>query len=58
MKQYKFGADFLHPEFKSFVYHFQPDHTRTATNTVPTNTNVNANGASAPHRLRRPVITL
>ncbi len=22
MKQYKFGADFLHPEFKSFVYHF------------------------------------
>ena len=48
MKQYKFGADFLHPEFKSFVYHFQPDHTRTATNTVPTNTNVNANGASRP----------
>ena len=22
MKQYKFGADFLHPEFKSFVYGF------------------------------------
>jgi protein-tyrosine phosphatase len=22
MKQYKFGADFLHPEFKSFVYSF------------------------------------
>jgi len=20
MKQYKFGADFLHPEFKRFVY--------------------------------------
>ena len=20
MKQYKFGADFLHPEFKKFVY--------------------------------------
>ncbi|HLK09658.1 MAG TPA: dual specificity protein phosphatase family protein [Candidatus Angelobacter sp.] len=48
MKQYKFGADFMHPEFKSFVYHFQPDHTRTATNTVPTNTNVNANSASRP----------
>jgi uncharacterized protein (TIGR01244 family) len=24
MKQYKFGADFLHPEFKKFVYGFQP----------------------------------
>ena len=31
MKQFKFGADFMHPEFKSFVYHYQPDHTRTAT---------------------------
>lgn len=31
MKRYKFGADFLHPEFKSFVYHYQPDHSRTAT---------------------------
>jgi tyrosine-protein phosphatase SIW14 len=24
MKQYKFGADFLHPEFKKFVYAFRP----------------------------------
>ena len=25
MKQYKFGADFLHAEFKQFVYSFRPD---------------------------------
>jgi len=25
MKQYKYGADFLHPEFKKFVYGFQAD---------------------------------
>ncbi len=25
MKQYKFGADFLHSEFKQFVYGFRPD---------------------------------
>jgi hypothetical protein len=25
MKQYKFGADFLHPEFKQFVYGFRPE---------------------------------
>ena len=25
MKQYKFGADFLHPEFKRFVYAYQPN---------------------------------
>jgi protein tyrosine/serine phosphatase len=25
MKQYKFGADFLHPEFKSFVYDYAAD---------------------------------
>jgi uncharacterized protein (TIGR01244 family) len=24
MKQYKYGPDFLHPEFKKFVYQFQP----------------------------------
>lgn len=24
MKQYKFGADFLHPEFKRFVYGYRP----------------------------------
>jgi tyrosine-protein phosphatase SIW14 len=25
MKQYKFGADFLHSEFKQFVYSYRPD---------------------------------
>jgi protein tyrosine/serine phosphatase len=25
MKQYNFGADFLHSEFKSFVYGYHPD---------------------------------
>jgi len=45
MKQYKFGADFLHPEFKSFVYHYQPAPTRTATNAKPTNTNAASNGS-------------
>jgi len=25
MKQYKFGADVLHPEFKDFVYHYRPE---------------------------------
>jgi len=24
MKRYKYGPDFLHPEFKRFVYHYQP----------------------------------
>jgi protein-tyrosine phosphatase len=24
MKQYKFGMDFLHPEFKRFVYAYHP----------------------------------
>jgi hypothetical protein len=24
MKQYRFGADFLHPEFKQFVYAYHP----------------------------------
>jgi tyrosine-protein phosphatase SIW14 len=39
MKQYQFGADFLHPEFKSFVYHYQPDLTRTvAADSADTNT--------------------
>jgi protein tyrosine/serine phosphatase len=30
MKKYKFGADFLHPEFKKFVYGFHPDVARAA----------------------------
>jgi protein tyrosine/serine phosphatase len=25
MKKYRFGADFLHPEFKQFVYGYQPE---------------------------------
>jgi hypothetical protein len=24
MKRYKYGPDFLHPEFKKFVYQYQP----------------------------------
>ena len=30
MKRYKFGADFLHPEFKKFVYGYRPDVSATA----------------------------
>jgi protein tyrosine/serine phosphatase len=30
MKHYKFGADFLHPEFKKFVYGFDPEVARVA----------------------------
>jgi hypothetical protein len=37
MKQYNFGADFLHPEFKQFVYSFQPSVTaKTAAATSAT----------------------
>ena len=25
MKKYRYGADFLHPEFKQFVYGYQPE---------------------------------
>ena len=25
MKQYKYGADFLHPEFKQFVYNYKAE---------------------------------
>lgn len=31
MKRYKFGADFLHPEFKQFVYSYRPDTLRADT---------------------------
>jgi protein tyrosine/serine phosphatase len=31
MKQYKFGADFLHPEFKGFVYSYHPADAAVAT---------------------------
>jgi tyrosine-protein phosphatase SIW14 len=34
MKQYKFGADFLHPEFKQAVYSYRPDVNRAATVTA------------------------
>ena len=40
MKEYRFGADFLHPEFKRFVYGFHPIHTALA----------NAEGEGTPHR--------
>ena len=30
MKQYKFGADFLHPEFKEYVYSYRADAAATA----------------------------
>jgi protein tyrosine/serine phosphatase len=34
MKQYNFGADFLHPEFKDFVYRYRADDARTVATTV------------------------
>jgi tyrosine-protein phosphatase SIW14 len=34
MKQYKFGADFLHPEFKAFVYSYRADAAHTASNAI------------------------
>jgi tyrosine-protein phosphatase SIW14 len=34
MKRYNFGADFLHPEFKAFVYHYAADAVRAATTTA------------------------
>ena len=30
MKQYRFGADMLHPEFKQFVYAYHPEHAAPA----------------------------
>lgn len=39
MKQYKFGADFLHPEFKSFVYAFKPDPNSAGPTIVALSTN-------------------
>ena len=35
MKQYKFGADFLHSEFKQFVYSFRPDAMHADVQPVP-----------------------
>src|SRR3954468_6005145 len=37
MKQYKFGADFLHPEFKRFVYAYHPEVTTPASTTLAAN---------------------
>ena len=34
MKQYKFGADFLHPEFKQAVYSYKPEVNRAAAMTA------------------------
>jgi tyrosine-protein phosphatase SIW14 len=34
MKQYKFGADFLHPEFRDFVYRYRPDLAHVAASTA------------------------
>jgi tyrosine-protein phosphatase SIW14 len=34
MKRYKFGADFLHPEFKEFVYAYRADATHPAVATA------------------------
>ena len=36
MKQFKFGADFLHPEFKRFVYGYQPRSQPAATRAIAT----------------------
>lgn len=35
MKQYKFGWEMLHPEFKKFVYSYQPNHDLTAKDAMP-----------------------
>jgi hypothetical protein len=37
MKRYKFGADFLHSEFKQFVYGYRPTRTVVAGAATVTN---------------------
>lgn len=37
MKQFKFGADFLHPEFKRFVYAYHPEVAAPASATLAAN---------------------
>jgi len=44
MKQYKFGADFLHSEFKDFVYDYHPQRAAVAATAQPVAT------SSASHR--------
>jgi protein tyrosine/serine phosphatase len=39
MKKYKFGADFLHPEFKAFVYSYSPPARVTAQQAAVAGTN-------------------
>ena len=45
MKQYNFGADFLHPEFKEFVYGYRPEvvHAAASPSIVTTQTTGNSN---------------
>jgi tyrosine-protein phosphatase SIW14 len=50
MKQYKFGADFLHSEFKDFVYDYQPLRAVTAANAATAATAPQATTSSAPRR--------
>jgi len=45
MKQYKFGADFLHPEFKRYVYAYHPQ--PAVPTAVPTRVLVEASATSA-----------
>ena len=49
MKQYKFGSDFLHPEFKRFVYAFNVEPDRT-TPTVLATTVIGTDHAQAAAR--------
>lgn len=43
MKRYRFGADFLHPEFKNFIYAYRPAAVRVdAANATPTKVPGNA----------------
>ena len=46
MKQYKFGADFLHPEFKRFVYGYRADTLRA--DTTPVTVPLQKTGGSRP----------
>ena len=47
MKQFKFGADFLHSEFKEFVYDYQPQRAVAAATAASTQ---RATTSSAPRR--------
>ena len=38
MKQYKFGADFLHPEFKRFVYTYRTQSPASVPGVIATTT--------------------